>query len=228
MSDRTSLLEWFYSRRESVVSRDMRGHAQDVGDTIIEFNRAMSMLCRGEREQALDALKRSFLAEKAADAREQSLSEELSRGDLEEKNREDLLHLVRRMDYAADWCKEAGMNLQLVLEIGIPVPLEIWKKFNTMTVELEKMAKGLKICVDNLGVNNDLVLRTRTDIEDSEHVMDDMYFMMKKEFFLSNMDARAIYLMRDLLHGVENSADNFKDSADIIHILIVAQRDRPR
>ncbi len=37
----------------------MRGHAQDVGDTIIEFNRAMGMLCRGEKEQALDALKRS-------------------------------------------------------------------------------------------------------------------------------------------------------------------------
>ncbi len=222
------MLEWFYSRRESVVSKDMRGHAQDVGDTIIEFNRAMGMLCRGEKEQAIDALKRSFLAEKAADAREISLTEGLSRGDLEEKNREDLLHLVRRMDYAADWCKEAGMNLQLVLELNIPIPLDIWKKFNTMTLELEKMAKALKVCVDNLGLNNDLVLRTHKEIEESEHAMDDMYFLMKKEFFLTNLDARAIYLMRDLLHGVENSADNFKDSADIIHILIVAQRDRPR
>ena len=222
------MLEWFYSRRESVVSKDMRGHAQDVGDTIIEYNRAMGMLCRGEKEQALDALKRSFLAEKAADAREISLTEGLSRGDLEEKNREDLLHLVRRMDYAADWCKEAGMNLQLVLELNIPIPLDIWKKFNTMTLELEKMAKALKVCVDNLGLNNDLVLRTHKEIEESEHAMDDMYFLMKKEFFLTNLDARAIYLMRDLLHGVENSADNFKDSADIIHILIVAQRDRPR
>jgi len=228
LSERTSLLEWFYSRRESMVFRNMRGHAQDVGDTIIEFNRAMSALCRGEKEQALDALKRSFLAEKAADYREQAMSEELSRGDLEEKNREDLMHLARRMDYAADWCKEAGMNLQLVLEIGIPVPPAIWSKFCQMSRELERMAKALKVCVDNLGVNNDLVLRARKEIEDSEHVMDDMYFAMKKEFFLSDLDARALYLMRDMLHGVENSADNFKDSADIIHILIVAQRDRPR
>jgi predicted phosphate transport protein (TIGR00153 family) len=228
LSERTSLLEWFYSRRESMVSKDMRGHAQDVGDTIFEFNRAMSALCQGDKEKALDALKRSFLAEKAADAREQALSEELSRGDLEEKNREDLLHLVRRMDYAADWCKEAGMNLQLVLELGIPVPSAIWAKFCIMTKELEGMAKGLKVCVDNLGSNNDLVLKTRKVIEDSEHTMDELYFTMKKEFFMSNLDARAIYLMRDLLHGIENSADNFKDSADIIHILIVSQRDRPR
>jgi len=228
LSERTSLLEWFYFRRESVVSKDMRGHAQNVGDTIIEFNRAMASLCKDEKMQALDALKRSFLAEKAADAREQSLSEELSRGDLEEKNREDLLHLVRRMDYAADWCKEAGMNLQLVLELEIPVPTAIWDRFSVMTKELEKMAKSFKVCMDNLGVNNDLVLKARRDIEDSEHVMDDLYFSMKKEFFLSNMDARAIYLMRDLLHGIENSADSFKDSADILHILIVAQRDRPR
>jgi len=222
------LLEWFYSRRESVVSRDMRGHAQYVGDTIFEFNRAMSSLCQEDKEKAIDALKRSFLAEKAADAREQSLSEELSRGDLEEKNREDLLHLVRRMDYAADWCKEAGMNLQLVLELGIPVPSNIWNKFCIMTRELERMARGLKVCVDNLGMNNDLVIKTRREIEESEHIMDEMYFMMKKEFFMSNMDARALYLMRDLLHGIENSADNFKDSADMIHIIIVSQRDRPR
>lgn len=228
MSERTSLLEWFYSRRESVVSRDMRGHAQYVGDTIFEFNRAMSSLCQEDKEKAIDALKRSFLAEKAADAREQSLSEELSRGDLEEKNREDLLHLVRRMDYAADWCKEAGMNLQLVLELGIPVPSNIWNKFCIMTRELERMARGLKVCVDNLGMNNDLVIKTRREIEESEHIMDEMYFMMKKEFFMSNMDARALYLMRDLLHGIENSADNFKDSADMIHIIIVSQRDRPR
>jgi uncharacterized protein Yka (UPF0111/DUF47 family) len=115
-----------------------------------------------------------------------------------------------------------------VLEIGIPVPPAIWSKFCQMSRELERMAKALKVCVDNLGVNNDLVLRARKEIEDSEHVMDDMYFAMKKEFFLSDLDARALYLMRDMLHGVENSADNFKDSADIIHILIVAQRDRPR
>lgn len=120
------------------------------------------------------------------------------------------------------------MNLQLILEIGIPVPLELWKRFSVMTMELERMAKGLKVCVDNLGINNDLVLRARREMEESEHVMDELYFTMKKEFFLSNLDARAIYLMRDLLHGIENSADNFKDSADIIHILIVAQRDRPR
>ncbi|MBN1109170.1 MAG: DUF47 family protein [Methanomassiliicoccales archaeon] len=228
MSERMSLLEWFYSRRESMVSKNMRSHAQDVGDTIMEFNRAMSALCQGDKEKALDALKRSFLAERSADAHEQSLSEELSRGDLEEKNREDLLHLVRRMDYAADWCKEAGMNLQLILEIGIPVPNIIWSKFCIMTRELERMAKALKVAVDNLGVNNDQSIRARKDIEESEHIMDELYFMMKKEFFMSNMDARALYLMRDLLHGIENSADNFKDSADIIHILIVSQRDRLR
>ncbi|MCG7840499.1 MAG: DUF47 domain-containing protein [Methanomassiliicoccales archaeon] len=228
MSDRTSLLEWFYSRRESMVSKELGSHAQDVGDTILEFNRAMSFLCQGDKDKAIDALKRSFLAEKGADAHEQFISEELSRGDLGEKNREDLLHLVRRMDYAADWCKEAGMNLQLVLEIGIPVSSGIWTKFSIMTRELERMAKGLKVCVDNLGVNNDLVIKTRKEIEESEHIMDELYFMMKKEFFISNMDARALYLMRDLLHGIENSADNFKDSADIMNIIIISQRDRPR
>ncbi|MDD1771439.1 MAG: DUF47 family protein [Methanomassiliicoccales archaeon] len=228
MSDKASLLEWFYSRRESVVSKELREHAQDVGDTVIEYNRAMSAMCQGEKGQALDALKRSFLSEKGADFHEQAFSEEMARGDMDEKNREYLLHLIRRMDYAADWCKESGMNMQLVLELDIFVPSNIWNKFCIMTRELERMGKALKVCVDNLGVNNDLVIRTRKEIEESEHVMDELYFMMKKEFFVSNLDAKSIYLMRDMLHGIENSADNFKDSADLLHILIVSQRDKPR
>jgi len=58
-----------------VVSKELREHAQDVGDTVIEYNRAMSAMCQGEKGQALDALKRSFLSEKGADFHEQAFSE---------------------------------------------------------------------------------------------------------------------------------------------------------
>ena len=50
------------------------------------------------------------------------ISEELSKGDLEAKEREDLMHLTQNMDNVADWAKEAGMNLQLIIEAKVSVP----------------------------------------------------------------------------------------------------------
>ena len=32
------------------------------------------------------------------------------------------MHLVRRLDYVADWAKEASLNLELILEADVEVP----------------------------------------------------------------------------------------------------------
>lgn len=225
MSEKVSLIEWFGKRRESLVTKGMREHAEKVGDTLAELNRAMSALVRTDRDTALEAIKRLLLSEKEADRIEEMITEELSKGDLEPKEREDLMHLIRRMDYVADWAKEAGMNLQLVLEARVVVPLSLWKKYAEMTAELEKAGKALRLSIDALGVDNDAVIKYERSVEVSEHVLDEMYFSTKKEILLATeLDPRAIYLMRDLLHGIENSADKCKDSADILHILVISQK----
>jgi uncharacterized protein Yka (UPF0111/DUF47 family) len=78
-------------------------------------------------------------------------------------------------------------------------------------------------------VDAEAVIRYERGVEESEHMLDEMYFSTKKEIFLaSELDPRAIYLMRDLLHGIENSADSCKDAADILHILVISQRHKAR
>lgn len=222
------MLEWFGKRRESVVMKGIRDHAQKVADTTTELDRVLSALCKGEKERALDAIKRTMFEEKEADNLEAMITEELSKGDMESKEREDLMHLIRRMDYVADWAKEAGMNLQLVIEANVNVPLTLWNKYCAMTAELDKAAKQLKMCIDSLGVDEEAAMRYERGVEVQEHILDEMYFSTKKEIFFADIDPKAIYLMRDILHGIENSADKCKDAADIIHILIIAQRQKAR
>jgi len=228
LSDKGSLLDWFSKRRESLVTDLLRQHAQKVADTITELNRAVLALCKSDRHTALDALRRSALSEKEADNLEDSITEELSKGDLESKEREDLMHLIRRMDYVADWAKEAGMNLQLVIEANVEVPVTLWNKYLAMTQELEKAGRLLKSCIDNLGVDDDAVTKYERGIKVQEHILDDLYFSTKKEIFFSNIDPKAIYLMRDILHCLENSADKCNDAAEIIHILLVSTRHKAR
>lgn len=223
MNDAKSLMDWFGRRRESVVMRQLRSHALKVYDTITELDLAIGSILQGDNQKAKEAIQRVLLSEKAADNLEESISKEVSKGDLDTRQRGDLLHVVRRMDYGADWAKEASMNLSLIVEAGVVVPASLWSHYHDMSGQLKEIADHLKEAVENLGRDQEAVLQHWRRVEDLEHIIDEKYFETKKQILLSEMDVRAIFLMRDLLHGMENSADSCKDAADTIHIFVMAE-----
>ena len=216
-------MDWFGKRRESLVMKQLRNHALKVYDTISELNIAIESISNENPNKALDAIKRVLLSEKAADNLEESISEELSKGDLTSRQREDLLHMVRRMDYGADWAKEAAMNLNLIIEAEVKVPTSLWVHYLDMTGMLKEAAYHLKEAVECLGKDETSVLEHWRRVEEIEHDLDEKYFQTKKEILFADMDVRAIFLIRDILHGMENSADSCKDAADTIHIFVTAE-----
>lgn len=218
-----SLLDWFGVRRESMIMTGIRSHTIAVGDATAELNKAVKALCSDDEGAALDAIQRLFLAEKEADMLEASISADLSKGDLGARDREDLLRLVRRIDFISDWAKESAMNLQLLLEADVKVSCKLWEKYAEMTEVLEEQNKVLLNSIENLGVNNDKATQYSREVERLEHVVDEMYFATKKAILFSDTDSKAIFLLRDMLHGIENSADSAKDVADIIYILILSE-----
>lgn len=228
MSERRSLLEWFGKRRESLVIKGLRDHVIAVGDATAELNKAVTALCNSDKEKAMDALTRMLLSEKEADNIEERISVELSKGDMEPKERELLMRLVRRMDFIADWSKESGMNLQLILEAKVKVPVNLWTHYREMTIELERTTKELRASIEQLGVNEELADKHSREVERLEHVLDELYFVTKKEILFSDIDPRAVFLLRDMLHGIENAADSCKDVADIIHILLTSEAHKVR
>ncbi len=221
-------MEWFGKRRESMVIRGLKDHVRAVGDATGELNKAVAALCNSDTEKAMEALNRMLLSEKEADNIEERVSMELSKGDMEPKEREDLLRLIRRMDFIADWSKESGMNLQLILEAKVKVPSSLWTHYHEMTIELERATKELRASIEHLGVNEELADKHSREVERLEHVLDDLYFVTKKEILFSDIDPRAVFLMRDMLHGIENASDSAKDVADIIHILLTSEAHKVR
>ena len=203
MNDRKSLLEWFGVRRESLVRTGIRSHAIAVGDATSELNKAVSSLCANDKAEAMDAIKRLLMAENEADTLEASISLDLTKGDLEAREREDLLRLVRRIDFISDWAKEAALNLQLILEAEVHVSCDLWSRYAEMTKALNKAAKALLISIENLGVNNDKATQSSREVESQEHIIDDLYFSTKKAILFSDTDTRAVFLLRDMLHGIE-------------------------
>jgi len=224
LSEKGSMTDWFGKRRESVIAKGIRDHAEKVCDTVSEVNRAFGAMANNDHNKALEALKRMVYSEKEADNVEERMSEELAKGDLASKEREDLMHLVRRMEDVADWGKEASRNLQLAIEANVYVPAHLWKRFFELTSELEKATKAMRQSVEALGVNADMVMSQEKAVGVLEHIIDDMYFNIKKEILLTDLDPKGVYLLMDMLRCLEESSDSSKDAVDMLHILVISDQ----
>jgi len=219
-----ALISWFAKRRESNIVKRTKDHMMKVVDTTVELDNAIASIIEGRKDEVRDCLKRVTANEKAADNIEVMLFREITRGDLPPKDREDLMHLVRRMDYIADWIKVSGNNLKVLMDAKIDVPLEIWGMYKKMSKKAVDCCRALKNGIDNIGKDDDEVLRYREVVERLEHEIDDLYFATKKGLITSFMDPRAMIVLADFLEGIEEAVDYCKAAADMLYILILAGR----
>ncbi len=219
-----ALLSWFSRRKESVVASKTLDHALKVADTCVELDKAVKAALTDKRTQSLDALHRLYMRENEADTVERELFNELSRGELESKDREDLMQLVRNVDLIADWSKVAGRNLQILIESEIHIPEDVWMGYKEITKNTVDCAKLLVKTVEAFGDNADLVIKGARDINHLERVIDDLYYRAKKALVKSTADPRVVILLNDLLAGIENASDYCKDAADILAVLVLVGR----
>jgi predicted phosphate transport protein (TIGR00153 family) len=219
-----ALLSWFSRRKESVVASKTLDHAVKVADTVVELDKAVGAAVAEDRTAAMDALHRLMMRENEADTVERELFSELSRGELEPKDREDLMQLVRNVDLVADWAKVAGRNLQILIETEIHISKDVWARFKEISMSTVDCAKLLVKTVETFGVNADQVIDKASEVNRLERVIDDLYYRTKKALVKSTADPRVVILLNDLLAGIENASDYCKDAADTLAVLVLAGR----
>jgi predicted phosphate transport protein (TIGR00153 family) len=216
---------WFAKRRESNVMDGVKEHILKVQDTCEEMEKAIAAILDKDLDGAKQAIDRLYKDEKAADNIEVRLNENLSVGGLPAKEREDLMHMVKRLDHIADWVKSAARNIEIIIEAKIDVPESVWKNIQHLGHRVAETAREVKLCMDYLGNDNDKFTEHQRKVEKIEHEIDDLYFAVKKELMMSmSLDPRVMFVMRDIIHGLENAADNCKDAVDLMHIIMTANR----
>ncbi len=223
MSERGQL-EWFRSRRESRALAMVREHVTKVVDAAADLDNLMDAAVRGRGEELLAAFKRLSMNEKAADNLEVLLVEELSRGELPPKDREDLMRLVASLDLIADWLKISGKNMELLQETGVTIPPEVWSSFKEMTKNTLDCARALKAMVDVYGKDYDAMMKARQEVKRLEHVVDDLYFENRKILVKIHTNPGIVVILNDLLEGIESATDNCKNSADTLLSLALQGR----
>jgi len=223
LSSRRTLLDWFSKRKEDFVQRGMRRHCLAIIDAVNEAERSISALSRSDPDTALRAIDRLILSEREADRIEERLVEQLTTGDLNPGEREDLMHLVRKMDKIADWAMDAGVHIQLAIETDVEVPTHIWEALRIICSELTLAARLLLRAVESIGDNADVTLKCVQNIKGQERAIDEINYAVMKKILLAEMDFRATMLMMGSLQALEASSDCCKECADAIAILITAR-----
>ena len=145
----SGLLEWFKSRRESEVIRKTREHALKVNQVVQETQTFIKKAFEGRTPKKTQ--KRTEEIEHEADILRREIFSILTKGEIDPNAREDLMHIVKRMDDVANNANAAVRRMSL-LNVG-EFPDELKDTILKMMSHSLECSDMLKECIEKLGID---------------------------------------------------------------------------
>jgi len=214
---------WLSKRRKSKVLEMADRQMTLAIDTVIELEKAINAALNGNKEMAIASFNKLSSAEHEIDELRRIVFEELTRGSLLSKDREDIMHLVKRLDEMADHVKDASRAVILLLEAKVPKAM--WEQFAETAKDLVVCAKTLLKAIENLGTNPEKAMELAKQIDKIESLVDEKYLESKALLLQisKETDAATLLLLKDLIEEMEHVADACDDTADYVRILTVSR-----
>ena len=216
--------KWFSQRRKSKVLELADRQLALAIETVNELANAIASASNKDIGDAKKQIERLFTTEEEIDSLRRTIFEESTRGSLPLNDREDLMHLVKRLDVMADHVKDSGRSLLLLLEVNIPK--ELWDAYEEMAKDLVDCAKVLKSSIEKLGSDPAEARALSMKVDDVEKKADEKYLKIKGLFLKSDKDVApsALLLLKDMVESMEQVADSCDDTADYVRILTITKK----
>jgi predicted phosphate transport protein (TIGR00153 family) len=208
---------WFEKRRRTKALDLAQEQIVKALDTVTLLNRAVQDLTQGNKKEAMQHVKYVFKTEEEVDRLRTQVFKELSKGAaLFADYREDLLHLVKRLDTLADHVKDAARCVEM-LE-GAELPQELIENIAHMTSALVDCASNLRVSMEVIYAASEEVFKSSSKVEEIERGIDEDYLKIKKLFikYAEEMNVGAIVIFDDLIEFIEQAADMCADTAEYI------------
>ncbi len=213
-------LNWF-EKRHKTKGLDL-AHEQILKalDTIVLLNKAMRSYSEGNKTEAKQLVETLFKTEEEVDRLRTEAFKELSKGTaLMADYREDLLHMVKRLDTVADDTKDAARCIEMLYDAEIPE--EMLKITVGMTDDLVEAAQVLRGSIDSISNDPAKAISGAHKVESIEHRIDEAYLKTKALFVKhgSDVNCGAMVIFDDMIEFIEQAADLCADTADYIIVL---------
>jgi len=190
-------------------------------DTVTELEKAIAAASEGDKSRTKECIERLFLVEEEIDELRRAVFGELTKGSLPPKDREDIMHLVKRLDVMADHVKDSARSVLVLTEVD--VPKDIWNLSLSMAKNLVECAITLRASIEKLGSDPAETMALSRKVDEIEGRVDAQYIEMKKLLLKHGQEINpaALLIIRDLLESMEHIADSCDDTADYVRILTI-------
>ena len=215
------LERWFGDRRNLTVINMVQEHLNITKNAVEELYNMVCDACEGEADKN-DLYNRVADLEKRADQIRRDMVDELTKRDIFPIEREDLMELVRAVDWIADWARESGRILLLL-------PIETFP--DGMKTCISNMCKTNVSCVTvlsnsikTLSTDASQAIELSNEVEMLEEEIDEQYSACRKHLaYLNYPEYRVgiLILLNEFLDSVEMIADWCENTADIVRAVAV-------
>ncbi len=215
--------KWFARRRKSKVLELADRQMILALDTVVDLQTAVMAAAKNDRKKAETSFKHLSRIEHEIDEIRRAIFEELTKDTLSPHDREDIMHLVKRLDEMADHVKDAARSLNLLLETTIPQVF--WEPLAFVADRLVEITKTLRKAIEALGTKPSEAKRLAITIDQIEGEIDEKYQEVKRVLLQrsNDMSAATVLFLRDLAEEMEHVADTCDDTADYVRILAVTR-----
>jgi len=212
--------DWFEKRRRTKGLELAHEQITKAFDTVSLLHKATKSFAEGDLVETRKHVLNLYKAEEEVDKLRTDVFTELSKGAaLVADYREDLLHLVKRLDTLADHTKDAARCLEMLGDVKIPQ--ELCQKTVYMTEKLVDAAQALRIGIEKITSSPAEAAAEAKKVEEKEHELDGEYLKAKSLFvkYGEEINCGAMVIFDDLIEFIEHAADMCADTADYIVIL---------
>ena len=215
---------WFEKRRKTKGLELAHEQISKAFDTVTWLHKATRSFSEGNFKEAKQYVENLYKAEEEVDKLRTDVFMELSKGiALVADYREDLLHVVKRLDTLADHTKDAARCLEMLTEAKIPK--ELCEKTVFMTSKLVETAQTLRNSIEKISANPAEAIEQAKKVGEIEHILDEEYLRAKSLFvkYGTEINCGAMVIFDDLIEFIEHAADMCADTAD--YILVLSSRE---
>ena len=221
-----SLIEFL--KRETAVNALEKSikHAQIVQDCVRTLDSGINVLLRERNHDKADEIfEKVDSLEGSADDLRREIQKDISKGELNPSVRQNLSHLIKRMDDVANCCTGVARRI-------ITVEVEFWEQSSEQTINLilnmmENTVKAVelldKLVIDLLGERKNIKEYAR-EINQSEHEVDILNIKLRKSLHETKYDVNyfTAFTAGNVFDIIEAISDSIEAVADYIMVLLTS------
>ena len=216
------LFGWFAPKRGDKVLKMVESHLELTKSAVSDLYRLVEAAADGKAADTKSYFESLSQMEMKADVLRREMVEELTRSEMFPEEREDLMELVRAVDWVADWSREAGRIL-VIIPFSM-APKEMKDAAQNMCRANNDCVYILAKCVKILPENPDEAINLANEVELLEEEIDELYsiargYLATKEF--EGFTTGALILLNEFLDALETVADWCENTADVVRAVAV-------